>query len=222
MFYEIIVYKAGECMNGFFITFEGTEGSGKTSIIKEVKKYFDEKKIQIMVTREPGGIRISEKIRDILLNKEHIEMDARTEALLFAASRRQHLVEKIRPALEEGTLVLCDRFVDSSLVYQGIARNLGIDQVYQINQFAIEDTLPDLTIFVDVRPEVGLARVFNTVNREVNRLDLEKLDFHKMIYNGYLDLIQRYPERIKRVDGELTIEEVTTEVIKLIEDIIKR
>ncbi|MDD3122532.1 MAG: dTMP kinase [Candidatus Izemoplasmatales bacterium] len=203
-------------MAGLFISFEGTEGSGKTSIIKEVEKHFANKGIQVLTTREPGGIRISEKIRDILLDKSHTEMDAKTEALLFAASRRQHLVEKIIPALNEGKLILCDRFVDSSLVYQGIARNLGVDQVFQINQFAIENLLPTLTIFIDVRPEVGLKRVFKTPNREVNRLDLEKFEFHKMIYDGYLSLIKKYPDRIKRINGEQTIEEVSQDVIALI------
>lgn len=207
-------------MRGLFISFEGTEGSGKTSIIREVEKHFQNNGVQVLTTREPGGIRISEKIRDILLDKQHTEMDARTEALLFAASRRQHLVEKIRPALEEGKLILCDRFVDSSLVYQGIARKLGIDEVMQINQFAIENTFPDLTIFVDVRPEVGLKRVFNTANREVNRLDLEQIHFHEMIYQGYMDLIQKYPNRIKRIDGELSIGEVSKQAIALIETLI--
>lgn len=208
-------------MNGYFISFEGTEGSGKTSIIKEVKHYYEQKNIPLLITREPGGIRISEKIRDILLDKDHKEMDAKTEALLFAASRRQHLVEKIRPALEEGKLIICDRFVDSSLVYQGIARNIGIDSVYQINQFAIEDTFPDLTIFIDVRPEVGLKRVFSTKSREVNRLDLESLNFHQMIYQGYLDLIKKFPDRIKRINGERPIDEVSTDVIQLIDQMLK-
>lgn len=204
-------------MRGFFISFEGTEGSGKTSVIKAVVAHFESKGIRVLTSREPGGIRISEKIRDILLDKNHTEMDARTEALLFAASRRQHLVEKIRPALEEGKMVLCDRFVDSSLVYQGVARNLGIEEVYQINQFAIEDTLPDLTIFVDVRPEVGLARVFSTSGREVNRLDLEQLEFHQKIYNGYLKLIEMFPNRIQKIDGECPIEDVIAQAITLIE-----
>lgn len=204
-------------MTGLFISFEGTEGSGKTSVIKQVEKHFSEKGIQVMTTREPGGIRISEKIRDILLDKNHTEMDAKTEALLFAASRRQHLVEKIIPAMKAGKLILCDRFVDSSLVYQGIARKIGIDEVYEINRFAIEDLFPKLTIFVDVRPEVGLKRVFNTPNREVNRLDLEAVSFHQMIYQGYLQLIDKYPERIKRINGEQSIEAVSLEAIRLIE-----
>jgi dTMP kinase len=172
-----------------------------------------------MITREPGGISISEKIRDILLNKANTEMDPRTEALLFAAARRQHLVEKIIPALNKGMLVLCDRFVDSSLIYQGYARNIGIDKVYDINYFAIEDALPDLTIFVDVRPEVGLKRVFQTPNREVNRLDLENLDFHKMIYQGYLELAKKY-DRIKTVNGEQELLKVVDETIALINQVL--
>ncbi|MGD9761260.1 MAG: dTMP kinase [Candidatus Izemoplasmatales bacterium] len=206
-------------MKGKFITFEGTEGSGKTSVIKEVKKHYEDQGYQVMVTREPGGIAISEKIRDILLNKENTEMDPRTEALLFAAARRQHLVEKIKPALERNMIVLCDRFVDSSLIYQGYARNIGIDKVYEINYFAIEDALPDLTIFVNVRPEVGLKRVFQTPNREVNRLDLENMDFHRMIYRGYLELTEKY-DRIKMVNGEQEIEKVAQEAITLIDKIL--
>lgn len=206
-------------MTGKFITFEGTEGSGKTSVIKEVKKHYEEQGYQVLVTREPGGIAISEKIRDILLSKEHTEMDPRTEALLFAAARRQHLVEKILPALDKGMLVLCDRFVDSSLIYQGYARNIGIEKVYEINHFAIEEAIPDLTIFVNVRPEVGLNRVFQTPNREVNRLDLEALDFHKKIYQGYLDLIKKY-DRIKMVNGEQDIALVVIETIALIDKVL--
>lgn len=203
-------------LKGKFITFEGTDGSGKTSIIQRVSNHFASLGFSVLVTREPGGIRISEKIRDILLDKSHTEMDARTEALLFAASRRQHLVEKIIPALKEGTLILCDRFVDSSLVYQGIARGLGIDEVFAINQFAIENTLPDLTVFIDVRPEVGLARVFKNSGREINRLDLETTDFHHRIYEGYKSLMKRFPDRIKAVNGEGTIDEVSADVIALI------
>ena len=207
-------------MNGKFISFEGTEGSGKTSVIQKVKGYFEQKGYQILVTREPGGIRISEKIRDIILDKTHTEMDSKTEALLFAASRRQHLVEKVLPALKAGKIVLCDRFVDSSLVYQGLARDIGMDEVYAINKFAIEDTLPDMTIFVDVRPEVGLKRVFDTPDREINRLDLEKMNFHKKIYKGYLELIQKYPERMKKINGEQPINDVAKEAIDLIKTIV--
>ena len=173
-----------------------------------------------MVTREPGGVRVSELIRDILLDRQNTEMDSRTEALLFAASRRQHLIEKVKPALEEDYIVFCDRFVDSSLVYQGYGRKIGMEEVYIINQFAIESTLPDLTIFVDVRPEVGLARVFKSNNREVNRLDLEKLNFHNMIYKGYQKLLEMYPDRVKRIDGEKEIDLVAKQAIELIDQIL--
>ncbi|MCK7486530.1 MAG: dTMP kinase [Bacillus subtilis] len=204
-------------MTGKFVTFEGTEGSGKTSIIAQIEAYFKTKGYPVLSTREPGGIRISEKIRDILLDKSHTEMDPRTEALLFAASRRQHLVEKIAPALAQGMLVLCDRYVDSSLVYQGIARGLGVDEVFAINKFAIEDAMPDLTIFIDVTPDVGLARVFKNKNREVNRLDLEQRDFHKMIYDGYHRLMRAYPDRIVGIAGERPITDVAADAIRLIE-----
>jgi len=206
-------------MKGKFITFEGTEGSGKTSVIKKIKTHYENLGFKILTTREPGGIRIAEQIRSILLDKNNQEMDPRTEALLFAAARRQHVVEKILPALEEGFIVICDRFVDSSLIYQGDARGIGVEKVYDINYFAIEDALPDLTIFVDVRPEVGLERVFSTPNREVNRLDLESLAFHKKIYSGYLGLVEKY-DRIKKVNGENPLDEVVKDTIALIDQIL--
>lgn len=209
-------------MKGYFITFEGTDGSGKTSVIKQVEQYLINSGYKVLVTREPGGIRISEKIRDILLGKEYPEMDARTEALLFAASRRQHLVEKIIPALDNNTVVLCDRYVDSSLVYQGIARDLGIDEVFSINQFAIENHLPDLTIFVDVCPEVALARVFKNANREVNRLDLETRIFHDMTYKGYQSLLKKFPNRIVAINGDDSIENVSQAAINVITEKLKR
>lgn len=208
-------------MKGYFITFEGTDGSGKTSVIKQVEQHLKNQGYQVLVTREPGGIRISEKIRDILLGREYPEMDSRTEALLFAASRRQHLVEKILPALANNTIVLCDRYVDSSLVYQGIARDLGIDEVYEINKFAIENHLPDLTIFVDVVPEVALARVFKNADREVNRLDLETRKFHDMTYQGYQTLLKKFPNRIVAINGDDSIENVSLSAIAVIDARIK-
>lgn len=209
-------------MKGLFVSFEGTEGSGKTSIISQVSDHFTKKGMQVVATREPGGIRISEMIRDIVLGKANTEMDPRTEALLFAASRRQHLVEKILPALERKEMVLCDRFVDSSLVYQGIARKLGFEEVLQINQFAIQNTFPDLTILIDVRPEVGLARVFNSPGREVNRMDLETIAFYHTIYQGYKTLLKRFPERMVSIDGEGEINVVAKAAIEQIESILAR
>ena len=153
-----------------------------------------------------------------LLDREHIEMDSRTEALLYAAARRQHLVEKVKPAMELGQVVLCDRFVDSSVVYQGYARGIGMDAVYEMNQFAIEGFMPDMTIFFDIEPEFGLARIAANDEREVNRLDLEGLAFHQLVYEGYKMQATRYPERIVSIDANQTIEQVTDEVCQLILD----
>ena len=145
--------------NGLFITFEGPEGAGKTTVISKLYDRLKAEGRQVVLTREPGGIRIAEKIRTVILDTDNIEMDAKTEALLYAAARRQHLVEKVIPALNNGAIVLCDRFIDSSLAYQGYARGLGIDEVLKINQFAIGNTMPDLTVFFDINPAEGLSRI---------------------------------------------------------------
>lgn len=208
-------------MKGKFITFEGPDGSGKGTIIKYVKKYLEKKNIDYILTREPGGVEISEEIRDIILDKKHLSMDERTEALLYAAARRQHLVEIVIPALEAGKIVICDRFLDSSLAYQGYARGIGIDEVLKINQFAIDELMPDLTIFLNVRPEVGLDRINNSKVRQKDRLDLESLDFHKRVHEGYQRVLQRYPQRIKSIDAEQTIREVSNETIGVIETYLK-
>mgnify|MGYP001156463539 CR=1 FL=1 len=204
-------------MKNKFITFEGPEGSGKTSILKAVLQSFKDANIDVISTREPGGIKISEQIRNVILDVDNKEMDPRTEALLYAAARRQHIVEIIDPALKAGKTVLCDRYIDSSLAYQGVGRDLGIDEVFTINQFAIENKLPDLTIFIDVPPAIGLNRVFGN-DRNVNRLDLESLNFHEKVYQGYKDIINRYPERILVVDGTKPLEEVVDKVIKTIKN----
>ncbi len=207
-------------MKGKFISFEGPDGSGKTSVISTVEKYFNDMGYETVVTREPGGIRISEKIRDILHDIDHEEMDPRTEALLYAASRSQHLHQKIIPALMAGKVVLCDRYVDSSLAYQGYGRKLGFNRVLDINMFAIDGIFPDLTIFVDVKAEVGLKRVFSTAEREKNRLDKEPLDFHQETHRGYMEIIKKYPDRIKRINGEQARELVAEEAISLIKEIL--
>lgn len=199
------------------ISIEGGDGAGKSTVIQSIAEYLDQKKIPYLITREPGGVRISEKIRNIILDREHLEMDARTEALLFAAARRQHLVEKVIPALEEGKIVIMDRFVDSSLVYQGYVRGLGIDEVYQINEFAIEGFLPDMTLYLDVTPEVGLNRINSNPDREINKLDLEGLKFHQEVQKGYHKLMALYPERLVKIDADLAIEEVVKAVLKQIE-----
>ena len=203
-------------MSGLFITLEGGEGAGKTTIANAVIDKLSTLGIETLYTREPGGIKIAEKIREVILDRDHTEMDCRTEALLYAAARRQHLVEKVKPAMDEGRIVLCDRFVDSSIVYQGYARGIGMDEVREINQFAIEGFMPDLTIFFGIKPEIGLARIAANDSREVNRLDLEGLAFHELVYEGYKKQAKMNPERIVSVDATKSVETLTDEVCALI------
>lgn len=203
---------------GIFVTLEGGEGSGKTTVIAKLRDYLEKRSVPYIVTREPGGIEIAEKIREIILNPSHTAMDSRTEALLYAASRSQHLAEKVEPALAEGKLVLCDRFVDSSLVYQGYARGIGMDEVWAINQFAIHDRMPQLTFYLDIEPEAGLARIAASRDREVNRLDLEDLSFHHKVREGYLQLAERFQDRIVVIDASQTVENVEQEIIRSLEE----
>lgn len=207
-------------MAGVFITFEGGEGSGKTTIANMIQKTLAQEGYHVVLTREPGGVEIAEKIRDIIHDVKYINMDKKTEALLYAASRRQHLVEKVIPALENDAIVICDRFVDSSMVYQGIARGIGIDEVYQMNLFATENILPKRTIFFDIQPEDGLKRVYENKDREVNRLDLENIDFHRKVYQGYLSLCDKFPNRIVKIDASLDIDHVYQQVLKKIREIL--
>ncbi|WP_163183890.1 dTMP kinase [Neobacillus sedimentimangrovi] len=199
--------------NGIFITFEGPDGAGKTTILSMISEKFN----HAVITREPGGIDIAEQIRKVILAKENTAMDPRTEALLYAAARRQHLMERVKPVLEAGKMVLCDRFVDSSLAYQGFARGLGIDEVWTINQFAIEQMMPDLTIYFDIEPEAGLLRISKNKGREINRLDLENLNFHQKVREGYHILLERFPERIVKIDASGTLEEVYKKTLQIIE-----
>lgn len=199
-------------MKGLFITFEGGEGAGKTSTLQALAHSMKEEGYDVVTTREPGGIDIAEKIRHIILDPSHTAMDGRTEALLYAAARRQHLIEKVVPALEEGKIVLCDRFVDSSLAYQGYARELGIEEVYEVNKFAIEDCMPDATLFFDISPEKGLERIEKNKGREQNRLDLEHIKFHHTVYEAYQMLIKKFPERISVVNADQPFEQVLEDV----------
>lgn len=193
---------------GRFITVEGGEGAGKSTVIVRLYEELLSRGVNVMLTREPGGINIAEQIREIILNPAHTEMNERTEALLYAAARSQHLAEKVIPALAEGKLVLCDRFIDSSLAYQGHARGLGIDAVYEINRFAVGDCLPELTLFFDVLPETGLARINAARGREVNRLDLEGIRFHERVREGYQLAMELDPERFVVIDAEQPMEQV--------------
>lgn len=203
---------------GLFITIEGPEGSGKTTVAKKVVETLQNEGYKVLYTREPGGVGIAEKIRDIILDVNNTNLDPRSEALLYAASRRQHLVEKVLPALKEGYIVICDRFVDSSLAYQGHARKIGIDEIYDINTFAIDTHWPDITILLDIEPEIGLQRIMKNRQDEVNRLDLEGLNFHNLVHEGYQIIKEKYASRMTLVDGNQTPEVVFDSVYKLIKD----
>ena len=204
-----------------FVTIEGVEGCGKTTIGKMIVDKLISDGYEVIYTREPGGIEIAEQIRKVILDVNNTNMDARTEALLYAASRRQHLVEKVIPALKENKVIICDRFVDSSLAYQGHARGLGIEKVYDINKFAIDTVMPDLTLLFDLDPKLGLERINANKNREVNRLDLEKLEFHKLVREGFLIIENLEPNRVKKVDASKTIEEVFNDAYSLILNALK-
>lgn len=201
-----------------FITFEGVEGCGKSSIINYVYQELIKENKKIILTREPGGVKISEDIRNIILDKSNTNLDKRTETLLFAASRRQHLVEKVWPALANKTIVLCDRYIDSSLAYQGIANEVGMDEVLNVNMFATENTLPDYTILLDLDPIIGLERINKNSNREVNRIDLKQISFHEKVRNGYLLLAKKYPERIIVINANNSFDIVKNEVLQVIRE----
>lgn len=219
---QIVRSRGRDRLTGLFITFEGGEGAGKSTVIEKLATQLRNQGYEIVVTREPGGIRISEQIRHIILHPDHTEMEERTEALLYAAARRQHLIEKVIPALHSGKVVLCDRFIDSSLAYQGYARGIGIEEVLKINKFAINTYMPDLTLYLDISPEEGLRRIRQNENREVNRLDLEALDFHYRVYEGYERVMAMFPERVKRICASQPVEEVVMSASKFVYEKINR
>lgn len=206
---------------GKFIVFEGGDGSGKSTALEKIYDFLVEEGIDCIKTREPGGIKISEDIRSIILDTKNTKMDRKTEALLYAAARRQHLVEKVIPALEEGKIVLCDRFIYSSLAYQGYARGISVEEIFQINKFAIGEYMPDLNLFFDISPEVGLERIEKNKDREVNRLDLEKLDFHTRVREGYYRLVEENSSDFVIINAEKSIDEVFNEAKEIILNFIK-
>lgn len=205
-------------MAGTFISFEGPDGAGKTSVIKSVNEALTDQLgvDRVLLTREPGGDRIAEQIRDVLFDDQNTNMDPRTEALLFAAARRQHVVEDIEPALQAGKVVLSDRYVDSSVAYQGGGRHLGIDDIWELNEFAIHDLLPDLTIYLDVPSELGLKRISEHRSDQVNRLDREQLAFHRHVRQAFLTLAKRHSQRIVVVDAGADLATVIARVQHLI------
>ncbi|MBO4725833.1 MAG: dTMP kinase [Firmicutes bacterium] len=193
---------------GLFISVEGPDGSGKSTQIDLLKKYIEDRGRTVVFTREPGGTPIGEKIRTIILDPENTEMDYLTEAMLYAASRAQHVHEVIRPALKRGDVVICDRFVDSSIAYQGFGRELG-QVVAIINSFAISECVPDVTLLFKLDPTVGISRI----KREQDRLEMEDLEFHKRVYEGYLEVEKANPERVVGIDAGRDIEEIHKEII---------
>ena len=202
---------------GFFIVFEGPDGCGKTTVADIICDKLNELGYEVVHTREPGGIEIAEKIRSIILDPKNTTMDARTEALLYAASRRQHLVEKVIPAINEGKIVVCERFVYSSLAYQGEGRNIGFDPILKINDFAINGTYPDLTIYLDINEELGLKRIESRNFKD--RLDSESLSFHHKVNEGYKKVLERFNDT-KIVDASKPLDDVVDVVLKLILDLI--
>ena len=201
---------------GLFITFEGGDGSGKSTQIEKLKDYLENNGFNVVLTREPGGTKISEDIREIILDSRNTEMSDMTETLLYAAARAQLVEQVIRPAVERGDMVICDRFVDSSMAYQAYGRGLG-DIVWDINKNAVGDCMPNLTILLRLDPEAGMGRISG---RKQDRIELSSSDFHRRVYEGYLALEKRFPDRIKGIDASRGIEEISEEIINIVQDLI--
>ncbi len=200
-------------MKGRFVTFEGCEGSGKSTQLRLLCEYLDKNGTPYILTREPGGSSIAEKIRKIILDGKNTEMSDECEALLYAAAREQHLTEVIIPALEKGLLVLCDRYVDSSLAYQGAARGLGAEYIESINMHAMRAYPPDITVFLDIPPAAAFNRKHGADKDD--RMEQQGLDFHNRVYGGYLALAEKYP-RICRIDCGGTKYETNAKITALL------
>ncbi|MGT2784785.1 dTMP kinase [Streptococcus merionis] len=201
---------------GIFISVEGPDGAGKTSVITQLlPRLADYGKV--VTTREPGGVPIAEKIREVILNPEHTGMDDKTELLLYIAARRQHLKERIEPALEAGNILLVDRFIDSSVAYQGFGRGLNPADIDWLNHFATDGLVPDLTLYFDIDVEEGLARIAQTRGHEVNRLDMESLGLHQRVREGYLSILNKQPDRLVKIDASQPLEQVVADAWSVIE-----
>ena len=203
-------------MRGLFITLEGGDGAGKSTQIRNIERFFEEKGLVVVHTREPGGTLISEKLREILLDSGNTEMSDVTEMMIYAASRAQHVREFIIPALERGDIVICDRFVDSSVAYQAYGRELG-DMVSIVNSYATGGLTPDITFWLDIDPAAGRARAAKA--GELDRLELEKLDFHYRVYEGYRKIAEREPERVKRIDASETVDAIRDNIYKYLDEL---
>ncbi|MCL2113659.1 MAG: dTMP kinase [Streptococcaceae bacterium] len=205
-------------MNGILITLEGPDGAGKTSVLKNILPELEKMKQEVVATREPGGVRIAEEIRQIILSTENREIDSKTELMLFAAARRLHMQEKMLPALREGKLVIVDRFIDSSVAYQGYGRGLGVEVVNWLNEFATDGLKPDLTLYFDIDTDLALARIMKNRSEEVNRLDLERAEMHRKVRQGYLEIVAKEPERFVKIDASQSLEKVTTDALTAIRE----
>ena len=201
---------------GKFITFEGCDGCGKSTQLKLLSEYLTKNDVPHIFTREPGGGKISEAIREILLNGKNAEMTDECEALLYAASRAQHLRDKVEPALSSGKLVVCDRYVDSSFAYQAFARGLGFEFIEKINAFALENYLPDCTVFFDLTPEEAFERKHGA--DENDRLEQAGMAFHKRVYEGYKAVEKAYPNRVVAVDGKQTPQQIFAQVLQILKE----
>lgn len=205
-------------MSGFFITFEGIEGSGKSTQMKLLARYLRELNYEVVFTIEPGGTKIGEKIREILLDPMHNKMDDRTEILLYAADRSQHVVETIIPAVEAGKIVISDRYIDSNIAYQGHGRGLDMKMVKAINEWVIRDYWPDLTILLDLAVKKGLKRARDlTPDKAGDRLERELIEFHQRVRDGYLKMAEQ-EDRFKVIDASRAPEEVFQDVLKVIKE----
>jgi dTMP kinase len=204
---------------GLLITAEGTDGSGKSTQIKLMEDYLKGKGFEVIITREPGGNSIGEKIRSLILDPGNSEMAHTTEMLLYASSRAQLVSELIKPAVTMGKMVICDRFVDSSYVYQGFGRGIDIETIETVNRAALNGMEPDITFFFDISPEIALKRRIDSTGAD--RIEKEAMDFHMRVYNGYKILAARYPQRIKTIDSNRSIEEIFSDVKDCLEEYIK-
>ncbi|MDP0499483.1 MAG: dTMP kinase [Verrucomicrobiota bacterium JB022] len=211
--------KENDDTRGYLITFEGSEGSGKSTQISRIANRFEDAGYEVVVTREPGGTRIGEEIRQILMhNDSSSNMTPEAELLLFAASRAQLVRELITPALERGCIVLCDRFMDSTTVYQGIARQIASEPVKLINEFAVGDVEPDVTVVIDVPAELGFERIKSRVSDLSDRMEQENIEFYQKVRNGYLMLAKAMPERFIIVDGQPQRAEVEETIWRALRD----
>ena len=205
-------------MSGILISLEGPDGAGKTTVLQKILPELERSQYKVVSTREPGGVRVAEEIRNIILSTENTEIDSKTELMLFAAARRLHMQTKMLPALEAGKLVIVDRFIDSSVAYQGYGRELGVQPVNWLNEFATDGLKPDLTLYFDIDTDVALERIMKNRSDEVNRLDLERADMHRKVRKGYLEIVKNEPERFVTIDASQELEAVVAEALSVIKN----